>query len=235
MKRVLFRLLAGATVMVPCAAAAQSNAIDSAFAACAARDTSTMWQRVSSEWSADTGKWTNDSLRQALIALGKADQATRTVTDFGDSVQDPAFVRHMNRSDSANASALMAIVNRVGWPTRSMVGVEGSEAAFLIAQHNTPIQHQVLRLMQAAPPGQVSPVDLAMLDDRVQVSDGKSQRFGTQISMTGNGPAKFDSIADVAHLDQRRAAAGLPPIPVYICMMRVYSGREIVDPRGGGH
>jgi len=43
----------------------------------------------------------------------------------------------------------------------------------------------------------------------------------------------FDPIADVAHLDARRAAAGLPPLTSYLCLMRVMYGREVVDPREG--
>jgi len=232
MKRAALVALSLIAGFSPGSARAQAGALDSIFSACVAGDTATAWQKVMQPWALDTGGWTNDSLRRRLIALGRADQAVRDAPDIGDSVRDPAFVRRMNQADSINAHALLDIVARYGWPTRRLVGVAGGQAAFLIAQHNPSIQHQMLRLMEAAPPGQVQPTDVAMLEDRVRVAEGKPQRYGTQISMAGTGPAHFDSIEDLPHLGLRRAQAGLPPIGVYMCMMRGYSGREILDPYG---
>lgn len=218
-------------IALPGASRAQGDPLDSVFTRCMTLDTATAWQAVTRRWSTDTGHWTNDSLRHVLIALGDADQATRNAPGFADSVQNPAYVERMNHVDSVNAAALVAIMRRFGWPTRTMVGIAGAKAAFLIAQHNGFMQHDVVRRMQALPPGEVSPTDLAMLEDRVRVSDGLPQRYGTQLSFQGDGPAHFDPIEDVAHLDARRAAAGLPPIAVYRCMMKGYTGREVIDPR----
>ena len=233
MRRRTLPILVLIGALSPVSVRAQAGAIDSIFTACAAKDTSTAWLAMTQRWSLDTGKWIDDSLRGALIALGQADQATRDAPGIGDSIRDPGFVRRMNQGDSANAAALMAIVRRYGWPTRRLVGAAASHMAFLIAQHNPAIQHEALRLMQTAPSGEVSPTDVAMLEDRVRVSDSLPQRYGTQLSMTGTGPARFAPIEDPEHLDARRARAGLPPLAVYMCMMRGYTGREIINPRSG--
>lgn len=148
-----------------------------------------------------------------------------------DSMQVPAFARRMMRADSANAAALMTIVDSFGWPTRSMVGTDGASAAFLIAQHNPSIQQEALRRMLALPGGQVNPSDLALLQDRVLTSAGKPQVYGTQLKPSPAGTLMFDSIADVAHVDRRRADAGLFPLSVYICMIRGMYGRDVADPR----
>jgi hypothetical protein len=59
-----------------------------------------------------------------------------------------------------------------------------------------------------------------------------SQRYGTQLKFSADDKhMTFDPIADVAHLDARRAAAGLPPLTSYLCLMRAMYGREVVDPR----
>jgi hypothetical protein len=214
-------------------AAAQGSALDSVVAACAARDTSTAWQRVSAAWTDERDStWSNDSLRRQLIALGQRDQAVRDAPAIADSMADTAFVRRMAQRDSADAAELRAIIARYGWPGRSLVGAKGASAAWIVAQHNPSLEHEALRLMRALPAGEVSPGDLAMLEDRVRVHDGQPQRYGTQLHQGDDGRTLvFDPIEDVAHLDERRAAAGLPPMPVYRCMMRAYSGREVPPPR----
>jgi len=85
-------------------------------------------------------------------------------------------------------------------------------------------------LMRALPPAEVPPGDFAMLEDRVRVHDGQPQRYGTQLSLDGTGPMRFDPIEDLEHLDARRAEAGLPPLDVYSCMLRAFYGRDVVRP-----
>jgi Family of unknown function (DUF6624) len=217
-------LLAGAAR----GAVAQQSYADSVAAACMQGDTSTAWLRVQSAWRDDTTRhWSNDSLRLRLLELARADQEVRDVPGITDSMQDSAFVGRMMARDAADSAALRTIIDRFGWPGRSLVGSDGASAAWLVAQHIYGIQPEVLRRMQALPAGEVSPTDLAMLEDRVNVTQGKAQRFGTQL----NRENEFDSIADVAHLDERRAAAGLPPLGVYLCMMRAFTGRDMKDPR----
>lgn len=227
-------LLAGALV---CAAAplsaAQSTTADSIATACIERDTSTAWQRLSEAWGNEAGAhWTNVALREQLMALGDSDQAVRRGVSFADSMSNPAFARRMNLRDSIDAAALSRIIARYGWPTRSMVGPRGADAAFLIAQHNASLQKTALRLMRALPRSEVSQANLAMLEDRVLVSEGKSQRYATQLTFSEDGKRMaFQPIEDVEHLDARRAAAGLPPLTSYLCLMRVMYGREVDDPR----
>jgi hypothetical protein len=218
-------LLLGAA---PIGLAAQQTHADSVVAACTQRDTSTAWLRVQSAWRDDTSRhWTNDSLRLRLLDLARADQEVRDVPGITDSMQDSAFVGRMMARDSADSAALRAIIDRYGWPARSLVGADGASAAWLVAQHIYGLQPEVLRRMQALPEGEVSPTDMAMLEDRVNVHQGKPQRFGTQL----NRDNEFDPIADAAHLDARRAAVGLPPLSVYLCMMRSFTGHAVKDPR----
>jgi len=87
--------------------------------------------------------------------------------------------------------------------------------------------------MQALPPGEVSPTDLAMLEDRVRVGDGLPQRYGSQLRPGEDGRTlRFDPIEELPGLEERRARVGLPPLAVYICMMRGMYGREIIAPQG---
>ena len=220
-------LLALALSPVVAAAAQQSHA-DSVVNGCVAGDTATRWRQVQAAWNADTSRrWTNDSLRLVLLALARADQAVRDVPNVADSMRDTAFTRRMALRDAADSATLRTIMDRFGWPGRSVVGADGASAAWLVSQHIFGLQHDVLRRMRALPPGEVSPTDMAMLEDRVLVSDSQPQRYGTQLSWAN----EFRPIADIAHLDERRAEVGLPPLSVYVCMMKGFTGHEIKDPR----
>jgi hypothetical protein len=196
--------------------------------ACIARDTASRWQLVQAAWSGDSARrGTDDALRRRLLDLARADQAVRDVPNISDSMRDAGFKRRMAARDSADSAELRGIMDRYGWPGRSLVGADGASAAWLVAQHVAGLQHEALRRMRALPPGEVSPTDLAMLEDRVLMSDGQPQRYGTQLTWTN----EFDPIEDVAHLDERRAAVGLPPLTVYLCMMKGFTGHEVKDPR----
>jgi hypothetical protein len=210
------------------ARAVQQSHADSVVQACVSADTATRWQQVQAAWSADTSRrWTNDSLRLALLALARADQAVRDVPNVVDSMRDSAFTRRMAARDAVDSAALRSIMDRYGWPGRGLVGAEGASAAWLLAQHIGGLQPEALRRMRALPAGEVSPTDMAMLEDRVLVSEGRPQRYGTQLTWAG----EFRPIEDIAHLDERRAAVGLPPLSVYLCMMKGLTGHDVKDPR----
>jgi hypothetical protein len=206
----------------------QRSDADAIVERCFTRDTATAWQIRGAEWSAERpGSWTNDSLRTVLIAMGEADQAVRPATAFADSIRSPTFVRRMHVQDSINADKLREIIDRFGWPTKTMVGARGASAAFLIAQHHASLQPLALRLMRALPAREVQQSELAMLEDRVLVSQGKPQKYGTQLTPDGG---EFSPVDSLSRLEARRAEVGLPPIPVYLCMIRAFTGREVRPP-----
>ena len=207
-------------------ALAQQSAADSIVSACFANDTATAWQMISQEWNTERpGSWSNDSLRRVLIAMAEEDQAVRPVTGYADSIKSPTFVRRMAERDSIGLARLREIIRRFGWPTRSMVGARGASAAFLIAQHNEAIQPEALRLMLALPPGEVQGSELAMLEDRIRAFSGRPQRFGSQLKPPAGELLEFYPIDSVSRLEARRAAVGLPPMSVYLCMMKGFTGR----------
>jgi hypothetical protein len=61
--------------------------------------------------------------------------------------------------------------------------------------------------------GQARASDLALLEDRVRVAQGKLQRYGSQMrSSPTPGPPVLEPIEDEACVDRRRAAVGLEPL-----------------------
>ena len=152
------------------------------------------------------------------------DQGIRA--SFASRLGDSLYVREMARVDSTLAAQMVAILERFGLPTRAMVGPAGTDAAMLVVQHNSPLQERVLALAKTLPAGQISPEKMAMLEDRVLVRQGKPQRFGTQFAIRPDQVLRFEPVSDVAGLAARRAAAGMPPLDQYVCLLEE-SGMQV--------
>jgi hypothetical protein len=193
-------------------------------------DSTAQWVRVSRQWSQETpGAWSNASLRNELLALGKADQDAREgITP--EKMEDTAFERLVMRGDSVRSARMNSILDRYGWPGKSMVGVRGEAAAFLLVQHSAALGPKGLSLMQAAKPGEVSRADLALVIDRQRTSMGQPQIYGSQLDLRQPAVMRFFAIEDPAHVDERRATMGLPPLRPYAYMVATMYTTAVVMP-----
>jgi hypothetical protein len=115
-----------------------------------------------------------------------------------------------------HAKSLEGIVEQHGWPGRSLVGEEGAHAAWLILQHaiaNPPLQRRCLPLLkQSAEAGEIDPAQVAYLEDRINVSEGKPQRYGTQHDWDEEGQISPRTLLDEAQVDVYRKSVGLGPL-----------------------
>ena len=176
------------------------------------------------------------SLRQELLTMEKEDQQVRTAVlkalaergvSPGDSkpITEPAVMKilleqsgKMAAVDQKNRERLKKIMDKHGWPGRSLVGQDGAHAAWLLVQHadaDLAFQKGCLQAMKALPKGEVEPQDIAYLTDRVLVAEKRKQVYGTQLLQQGG---KFipQPIEDELSVDKRRAEVGLPPLAEYL-------------------
>lgn len=119
--------------------------------------------------------------------------------------------------DRANLEAVLAARPNGGWFTIGEYGEETAHNAWLVVQHasDVALQEQVLKLMEPLVAArQVSPADYALLYDRVQVAQGRSQRYGSQATCR-NGKIDFLDIEDRERVDARRREMDLMPIAEY--------------------
>ena len=127
------------------------------------------------------------------------------------------------RVDEGNTRWLGELLATRGWPGRTLVGDEGAQAAWLLAQHadrDPGLQQAFLdALREAVAAGEASPAHLAYLEDRVRVHAGQPQRYGTQFTQV-SGELAPHPIEDPARLDERRAEVGLEPFAAYEARMR---------------
>jgi hypothetical protein len=113
---------------------------------------------------------------------------------------------------------LAAIIDSAGWPGRSLVGEDGADAAWAIAQHAD--RHQDVRrswvplIAEAVKSAEADPRHLSRLTDRVSMVDGRPQQYGTYAHRLENGEIEWDIPGDgtVEEIDARRRAIGLPPL-----------------------
>lgn len=156
----------------------------------------------------------NEALRAELIEMDEHDQAVRAELAADGSLFE-GYHTQMAAVHDANAARLREIIANYGWPVESLVGVDGAKAAHRIAQHS--INHpQFMRecrqlLDEASAKGDVPRWQFAYIDDRIRVFEGFPQRYGTQWR---DGPEGLEPypIEDPDHVDERRAALGLPSL-----------------------
>ncbi|MDT4896393.1 MAG: hypothetical protein QOH25_1470 [Acidobacteriota bacterium] len=121
--------------------------------------------------------------------------------------------------DKRNMKRLEAIIEKYGWPTKSMVGAEASEAVFLIIQH-ADLAHQKKYfplLKAAAAKNEARPDQAAMMEDRILMGDGKKQIYGTGLHTNDvNKALELWPIENEEEVDARRAAVGLPPMAEFL-------------------
>jgi len=177
------------------------------------------------------------ALRKELLEIEKVDQEARaaffkSLGENGISLgeikanTDPAVLKvfleqsgKMEAVDKKNRARLKEIVDKHGWPGRSLVGKDGAHAAWLVVQHavaDLAFMKRCLDLMKATTKGEVDPKEIAYLTDRILVKEGKKQIYGTEL----NGKFVPPAIEDVENVDKRRAEIGLMPLAEYLKITR---------------
>jgi hypothetical protein len=123
----------------------------------------------------------------------------------------------MRGTHRRNGDRLSEIIDEIGWPGHRTVGPAAAAAAFTIVQHdiaNPSLARRCLPLLRSAHlHGDIDPVQVAYLEDRIRAFEGRPQRYGTQMDWTDE--AEFGSwppVDEPGDLDRRRAAIGLPTI-----------------------
>jgi len=125
----------------------------------------------------------------------------------------------MRAADEENLPWLKQVIAEVGWPTKSLVGSDGSHDAWLLVQHadaDPAFQRECLELLTAAAGrAEASWREVAYLTDRVLLAEGKPQEYGTQATGRDGGYAARN-LRDPAGVNERRAQMGLGPLAPYL-------------------
>jgi len=155
-------------------------------------------------------------LKEELIKMAtKQHQLLLTVVDKDQTkLSDQEKLHKLYEEHTAK---LCPILKKHGWPTTALVDPEGVLAAFYILKNSTyELQRDLLSVIIAViktDPSQKA--EFAGLFDRLRVTAGMKQLFGTQAVSMG-GFLVLYPIEDEAKVNSRRAEFGLPELNDYI-------------------
>ena len=162
----------------------------------------------------------DNRLHDEFVARMEKEQKLRK--ELIDKPDDIQLLTRMLEVDAQNTRWLDETIKQHGWPTKSLVGEGGAQAAFLIVQHSPAPQFQkkCLELLRVAvSQNEADVVHLAYLTDRIRIFEGKPQVYGTQGQTNADGVLVPFPIEDEEHVDERRTSIGLEPIPDYFKSM----------------
>ena len=162
------------------------------------------------------------ALRRELLRRLAEDQAIRELVaskTAPGTAMDPDDAARWEAIDAGNTAWLAQVVERHGWPGRSLVGADGARAAFLLAQHADQahaFQERMLVLLgEAVAAGEAEPSHLAYLTDRVRTHAGRPQVYGTQVDWSDGTPRPYP-LEEPDRVDELRAEVGLGPLAEYL-------------------
>jgi hypothetical protein len=162
-------------------------------------------------------------IAETIIGLRDADLELRKKLIQSGQLSD-GYSDEMKALHRRNSKILNEIIDTIGYPTADKVGIEASDAAWLVIQHA--IEHpdfmkKCLKLLEVAiNQNKASSINLAYLTDRIAVLEGKPQLYGTQFDWDDNGelnPNYFDNLTEV---NQRRQSVGLNSLEEQISIIR---------------
>jgi hypothetical protein len=178
------------------------------------------WSQVTSFTIDDTKL--NKSLSDSLIAIYKSDQSTRLAYIQAKQLNKPrAFflMKEMKETDLKNLKIVNAIIQKYGWLGPQNVGIDGAQGLFLVIQHaDLKTQEYYLPLVrQAEKNGQILSSNLAILEDRICMRNGRKQIYGSQgFTDKETGKKYIYPIDNINKLEQRRKTMGMPPMKDYV-------------------
>lgn len=135
------------------------------------------------------------------------------------------LINKMIMYDSINTIKVTEFLDRNGWQGADVVGEQGNSALFLVIQHaDTAIQLKYLPMMRTAVKnGKAQPSQLALLEDRVALRQGKKQIYGSQIGVNPKtGEMYVLPLEDPDNVDKRRAEVGLQPLRDYVSNWNIH-------------
>ena len=115
------------------------------------------------------------------------------------------------KTDSTNLVMVNEILSEHGFPRKSQVGEYAIIAVTAVFQHNALEQQKAFlpQLEEAVRRGDIAPAYLALLKDRIDVREGRPQKYGTQF-----GPDGLCPLLDASRVNEWREEVGLPPIEI---------------------
>lgn len=125
----------------------------------------------------------------------------------------------INKQDSINLVKVKKILGQHGWLGWDEIGRRANSAIFLVIQHaDLETQEEFLPMLrEAVERGDAMASDLALMEDRIALRQGKKQIYGSQIGLNREtGEYYLSPLQDPDNVNKRRAKVGLEPLEDYL-------------------
>lgn len=143
-------------------------------------------------------------------ALAEAQQA-------GDAQRIEEAARDMEKVDASHRVEVATWLQGRGFPRASEVGLEGVGAFWLLLQHDPEqLAGQMPALRAAVAAGELPRSDFALSVDRVDMMQGRPQRFGSQLQQDASGKLVLHPLVYSERVDAWRAEMDLEPLATYL-------------------
>jgi len=157
----------------------------------------------------------NEQLREKLLLMKAEDERVREELAKTGELFD-GYHAVMERVHLENARELEELIDEHGWTGKSLVGEDGAEAAWLVAQHAISLpafSHKCLRLIEkAVAENEAEPYQFAYIHDRICFFENRPQRFGIQSDWNEDGKMEVWQLEDEAKVNKFRSEVGLQPL-----------------------
>ncbi|GAB3826974.1 hypothetical protein GCM10028895_38650 [Pontibacter rugosus] len=167
----------------------------------------------------------NKPLKVELEQIYAKDQEVRQAFDVAlkkygsESKETQQVLQKIIEVDKENQELVAAILAKHGWPGKTMVGPQASNAAFLVVQHSKKeVMEKCLPLLREATAiGEADKSQLALVEDKVRMYNEQPQLYGSQLKVnTVTGKYELYKIEDEANVNKRREEMGLEPLQDYV-------------------
>lgn len=121
--------------------------------------------------------------------------------------------------DDENLEMVINIINKCGMPIRKDVGLKGMSTIWLVLQHSDNVHRKKYfpYLEKASRIGDIKKSQLAMMQDRILMMEGKPQIYGTQVIKKPNSKNWILYSLDNPNIvNKKRDSVGLEPIEDYL-------------------
>ncbi|MFH1170735.1 MAG: DUF6624 domain-containing protein [Candidatus Vogelbacteria bacterium] len=137
------------------------------------------------------------------------------------------LVKELTSLDRKHTNKVKKIIDKYGWPGKSLVGKQGAHGAWLLVQHAThdvDFQKNCLKLLKKAVKiNQAERKHIAFLTDRILILQKKKQIFGTQFRRNKDNQLESFPIKDEGKIDLMREKMGLESLSKYKKKMKTLS------------
>lgn len=168
-------------------------------------------------------------LRRRLQMIMKTDQEVRVAflaahnRQPHDSIAEAEALHEMQRVDKLNQEQICKILDSRGFVGSDKVGDAVGTFWAVIQHSDVNIQKKYLPLFQeAAQKGDIAKEGVAMMEDRINMFEGRPQRYGSQIEEDEHGNPRLYKLLDESKVDEWRSEMGMEPLKDYLRKMRIY-------------